>query len=249
MKKPNKAKKGAPATKKEEDTTKSPKLSPKLSPKASPKEASKPKKEEKKAKAAPADAAEKAALVKQALAEVEAGLAKQASSQAFVPETWATKYKPSLGPYKKFLKQHPEKFVLVTDAKGDFVIKRPGEAGAVSVPDQMPWQKDLLKAWMCYCKATERPERDLNAFLTALPKGAKAGLSPGSPAQKPAASPAAKAAAAPAGSPKAAPKAASGKKRKLAAKEEAAAATETAKAKAEPEGKAKTKKKKKKAAA
>mmetsp|Transcript_40039 Transcript_40039/g.90045 ORF Transcript_40039/g.90045 Transcript_40039/m.90045 type:complete len:220 (+) Transcript_40039:2-661(+) len=169
------------------------------------------------------DVAEKEALIQKALAEVEAGLAQavlKKGRKGFLPANWAKEYKPALGPYKMFLKQHPERFHLTTDAKGDFVVKRPGEAGAVG---EMWWQKDLLKAWTCYCEVTQQPARDLKAFLMALPKSARAGMSLESFV-----SPTVKPAPVVAGSPKMVPlpKAASGKKRRKVRTEKQGAPTE-----------------------
>eukprot|EP00434_Breviolum_minutum_P030160 symbB.v1.2.026672.t3/scaffold2684.1/size75764/4 len=106
--------------------------------------------------------------------EVPQGVSKsgvQKAGSPFVPADWSEKYKPALGQYKQFLKDHPEDFVLITDKNGDFIIRLPDQLDPPSIPDKKVWEKHLLKAWMEYCKAVPRQERDFRGgFLSTLPK-------------------------------------------------------------------------------
>ncbi|CAK9051490.1 unnamed protein product [Durusdinium trenchii] len=104
----------------------------------------------------------------------------------FVPADWAEKYKPVLGPYKQFLKEHAEDFVLVTEKNGDFIIRLRDQLDPPSIPNKKDWEKQLLKAWMGYCQAVPREERDFRgSFLAALPKAALATAHSGSPKVSP----------------------------------------------------------------
>ncbi|CAE7570430.1 ppiA [Symbiodinium sp. CCMP2456] len=146
------------------------------------------------------DAGEKARLADEAIADIEQGVrvaGNQKAGAPFVPEGWADKYKPALGSYKQFLKENPDKFTLVPDKDGNFVIRLPDQLDPPSIPDKKVWEKHLVKAWMAYCKVVPRPQRDFKGgFLAMLPKhalrlrGAKQPSSPKSgPAQSPRLSP------------------------------------------------------------
>eukprot|EP00933_Yihiella_yeosuensis_P061880 TRINITY_DN6474_c2_g2_i1.p1 TRINITY_DN6474_c2_g2~~TRINITY_DN6474_c2_g2_i1.p1 ORF type:complete len:244 (+),score=60.64 TRINITY_DN6474_c2_g2_i1:162-893(+) len=137
---------------------------------------------------------EKAKLEAEAIEEIRRGAAKvgaQKKGSPFVPNKWAERFKPALGNYKLFLKQHSDKFIMVTDESGDFVVRLPGQVEAPFIPDKKIWQKDLTKAWMAYCLVTRKPERDFQFFLASLPKGARSlPTGPSSPAKAPLGSPA-----------------------------------------------------------
>ncbi|CAE7568857.1 Cyp40 [Symbiodinium pilosum] len=146
------------------------------------------------------DEAEKARLADEAIAAIQQGVRIAGSQKAgapFVPENWSDKYKPALGSYKQFLKDHPDKFVLIADKDGSFVIRLPDQVDPPSIPDKKVWEKHLVKAWMAYCKVVPRPQRDFKGgFLAMLPKhalrlrGAKQPSSPKSaPSQSPRLSP------------------------------------------------------------
>ncbi|CAE8742099.1 unnamed protein product [Polarella glacialis] len=136
---------------------------------------------------------EKAKLTQQAIEEIRKGASKigaQKIGAPFIPENWSLRYKNALGPYKTFLKLHDDKFILVTDDNGDFVVRLPGQLEPPAIPDKKVWQKELVKAWMEYCKAIPRPQRDFGVFMAALPKVASRLPSvPGSPAMSAAMSP------------------------------------------------------------
>lgn len=121
---------------------------------------------------------EKKKLTEQAIAEIRQGVSKigvQKAGAPFVPPEWSEKYKPILGPYKQFLKDHSDEFVLVTEKSGDFIIRLPDQLDPPSIPDKQVWEKHLLKAWMQYCKAVPREGRDFrHGFLSVLPKTALA---------------------------------------------------------------------------
>lgn len=121
---------------------------------------------------------EKKKLTEQAIAEIRQGVSKigvQKAGAPFVPPDWSEKYKPILGPYKQFLKDHSDEFVLVTEKSGDFIIRLPDQLDPPSIPDKKVWEKHLLKAWMQYCKVVPREGRDFrHGFLSVLPKTALA---------------------------------------------------------------------------
>eukprot|EP00438_Fugacium_kawagutii_P024260 Skav223121 [mRNA] locus=scaffold419:817722:822072:- [translate_table: standard] len=69
---------------------------------------------------------ERKKLTAEAIAEIRQGVSKigvQKAGAPFVPWDWSEKYKPVLGPYKQFLKDHSDEFVLVTEKNGDFIIR------------------------------------------------------------------------------------------------------------------------------
>merc|ERR1712187_1100304 len=98
-------------------------------------------------------------LVKDVVAMILEGIANpelQKEGKAFVPSEWSTKYKPTLGPYKKFLLAHPDEFTLIEDGTGKFIIKRPQDVGPNELKEAplikgTTWQKKLIDAWMAYC--------------------------------------------------------------------------------------------------
>ncbi|CAJ1451685.1 unnamed protein product [Effrenium voratum] len=155
------------------------------------KEKEKPKsKESKKPDTEPQEAVspeQKRKLEDEAVIEIRQGVTKSGVQKAgapFVPPGWSEKYKAALGPYKQFLKQHADKFVLLDDQKGGFMIRLPDQLEPPSIPDKKVWEKHILKAWMEYCKVVPRDERDFRGgFLAVLPKSARVG--PKSPKSQP----------------------------------------------------------------
>ncbi|CAE7034817.1 CYP63 [Symbiodinium sp. CCMP2592] len=142
------------------------------------------------------DAGEKERLADEAIAAIQQGVrvaGNQKAGAPFVPEGWAEKYKPALGSYKQFLKENPDKFALVPEKDGNFVIRLPDQLDPPSIPDKKVWEKHLVKAWMAYCKVVPRPQRDFKAgFLAMLPKHAlrlRSAKQPSSPKSGPAQSP------------------------------------------------------------
>lgn len=120
-------------------------------------------------------------LVKEVVDMILKGIAEpgsQKDGKAFVPIDWSNKYKPTLGPYKKFLLAHPDKFALVEDGSATFTIKRPEDVDSkaqVQAPKVKgtTWQKMLTNAWMAYCLVVPREKRDFNTFLEPLPRAAR----------------------------------------------------------------------------
>jgi len=120
-------------------------------------------------------------LAKEVLAMILKGIydpESQKDGKAFVPADWSTKFKPKLGPYKKFLQAHPDDFALVEDGTGNFIIKRPedvdpNEQTKSPLIKGTTWQKKLLDSWLAYCLIVPREKRDLNAFLAPLPRAAR----------------------------------------------------------------------------
>merc|ERR1712203_902433 len=43
-------------------------------------------------------------------------------------------------------------------------------------PAVMPWQKELVKAWMMYCQAMPRGQRSFTGFIAGLPKAGEKGM-------------------------------------------------------------------------
>eukprot|EP00928_Gymnodinium_smaydae_P065177 TRINITY_DN48357_c0_g1_i1.p1 TRINITY_DN48357_c0_g1~~TRINITY_DN48357_c0_g1_i1.p1 ORF type:complete len:227 (+),score=76.73 TRINITY_DN48357_c0_g1_i1:137-817(+) len=191
----------APAASPKTSPKVAPKLSPKLSPKTSPKASPK------------TDPVDKEKLTKQAVAEILRGISlpdAQKNGQTFIPETWHTEFKPTLGAYKKFVLSQSDKLHIVEGASGNFVVRKAGDSSACPAPvagkkGSGDWKKDLEKAWNCFCSTVPKGERTIDAFTAALPKaalatrpgGASPKLSPKmSPKQSPKAAPAADAGAA-----------------------------------------------------
>lgn len=122
-------------------------------------------------------------LVKEVVDVILAGIAEpeaQKDGKSFVPKDWSTTYKPKLGPYKKFLMAHPDKFALVEDGTGKFIIKRPEDVCPEDKTNQASaplikgttWQKKLIDSWMAYCLSVPKEKRDFNLFLSPLPRTA-----------------------------------------------------------------------------
>jgi len=179
-------------------------------------------------------------LVKEVVDIILAGIAdaeSQKDGKSFVPAEWATTYKPKLGPYKKFLTAHPDKFALVEDGTGKFIIKRPQDVDP-NHQTQAPlikgttWQKKLIDAWMAYCLSVPREKRDFDLFLEPLPRAARSAKLAGETPEV---------VATPNDSHKV------GKKRKQGAESEVAASTEVASMLAAISDVSKKKKKKRKA--
>eukprot|EP00929_Paragymnodinium_shiwhaense_P103663 TRINITY_DN6732_c0_g1_i1.p1 TRINITY_DN6732_c0_g1~~TRINITY_DN6732_c0_g1_i1.p1 ORF type:complete len:248 (+),score=77.16 TRINITY_DN6732_c0_g1_i1:50-745(+) len=163
---------------------------------------------------------QKKALEKEAITDILAGIAKpemQNSRKAYIPPDWAKKYKAALGSYKTFVANHTKTFTVINHDSCNFTVRKAGtpeaEKGVVEAGKQtVSWHKELIKAWMEYCKATPKVERNFQEFIAEVPKN-----SANSPAVKPASSPSLKPASSPSTKPGAAP-AASKKKKKGKAK-------------------------------
>lgn len=130
-----------------------------------------------KAAAAKFSAAEKAKLAVEAIEEIR-GFLKEVGYQGFkehpyIPADWANKFKPALGSYKQFLRQHPDKFTVVDEDEGaGFNLSLAGSWGKPKMPANRPWEKGLVRAWSSYCQAVPRPRRDFQEFIGALPQSA-----------------------------------------------------------------------------
>eukprot|EP00929_Paragymnodinium_shiwhaense_P038500 TRINITY_DN20333_c0_g1_i1.p1 TRINITY_DN20333_c0_g1~~TRINITY_DN20333_c0_g1_i1.p1 ORF type:complete len:324 (-),score=84.73 TRINITY_DN20333_c0_g1_i1:148-1053(-) len=98
----------------------------------------------------------------------------QAGGVAFIPPHWAKRYKHMLGPYKKFVESHPDKFVLDEGEKGGFVVYNFEDVERPPLPKNMPWKAAINRAWGLYCKEVPKTERDFRLFLRdGLPDNAK----------------------------------------------------------------------------
>mmetsp|Transcript_88904 Transcript_88904/g.206891 ORF Transcript_88904/g.206891 Transcript_88904/m.206891 type:complete len:196 (+) Transcript_88904:55-642(+) len=120
-------------------------------------------------------------LAKQAIAAVQEALAQAGPAGladkkgTFIPPDWKTKYKPVLGPYKRFILQYPKEFSIINHDPFNYTVVRAGQAWKSQrhMNSKAPgWQRQLLKAWMLYCKVTAKADRDPAAFTSALPPDA-----------------------------------------------------------------------------
>lgn len=117
----------------------------------------------------------RAKLSDEAVSAVVAGISdssKMLEGKCFILPDWAKLYKPVLGPYRKFLESHKDKFTVV---ENDLTKYGPGftvwpakeTAPALSIAkDAANWQKLLNMAWCKYCKETPKLERDFPSFFT-----------------------------------------------------------------------------------
>jgi len=119
--------------------------------------------------------AQKTVLADEAIADILESISQpefQNSVKAYIPKGWKERYKPTLGPYKKFLSEHPDRFAIVEHDAFNFTIMKVGEE--LPKPKQkkkvkMPWAKTLLKAFMEWCKVTPKSERNFADFMAAVP--------------------------------------------------------------------------------
>eukprot|EP00927_Polykrikos_kofoidii_P074888 TRINITY_DN70945_c0_g1_i1.p1 TRINITY_DN70945_c0_g1~~TRINITY_DN70945_c0_g1_i1.p1 ORF type:complete len:182 (-),score=30.05 TRINITY_DN70945_c0_g1_i1:192-737(-) len=97
----------------------------------------------------------------------------QAGGVAFIPKRWALRYKHVLGPYKQFLRAHPDKFFLEDNGEGGFIVLDARSVEASPPPKIMTWKKSLNNAWAAYCKVVPKKGRDFGDFLNGLPDTAQ----------------------------------------------------------------------------
>mmetsp|Transcript_1680 Transcript_1680/g.3758 ORF Transcript_1680/g.3758 Transcript_1680/m.3758 type:complete len:253 (+) Transcript_1680:79-837(+) len=196
--------KKAKATKEAEEDAKEPEEKPEEKPKKKaktedPKEPEKEAVPKKKAKDKDAEAAtpkepltpqqqeEKKRLTTEAINVIRDGISKPGAQQdgiTFVPHSWSFRFKPLLGPYKQFVLGYPEKFAIIPHlASGNFIVRPAGAQVPQTAPVNMPWKKEMSKAWTYYCQAVKRGQRDFAEFLSALPKAGEKGMpvTPSSP--------------------------------------------------------------------
>mmetsp|Transcript_2842 Transcript_2842/g.3277 ORF Transcript_2842/g.3277 Transcript_2842/m.3277 type:complete len:218 (-) Transcript_2842:64-717(-) len=113
-------------------------------------------------------------LTKEANDEVLEGISRpefQNSVKAFILHNWRKKYLKVLGPYKQFLRQQPSVFTLIDHDPCNFTILKAGQSAKPVKKKKDPslsWQKQLFKAWMLYCKATPKADRDVKVFAKAI---------------------------------------------------------------------------------
>lgn len=164
--------------------------------------------------------AQKSKLTKECLEEILAGIAKDEQKGApFVPKEYHSKYKPALGPYKKFVESHPDKIAIAEEERHWIVVKA-GDKRAGQKSTGHKWKTLLEAAWSNYCQVTDKADRTPEAFLAQITeaqarqaaKQAKRGEAKASPKASPKAAPTASPKVSPKVSPSAAPKAEPGKK-------------------------------------
>jgi hypothetical protein len=173
---------------------------------------------------APVSEKDKEALIKEAVSIIEEGIAKpdaQKGGKAFIPVNWSSKFKNALGKYRKFINSRGE-FVAIDTDGGNFVVKRASDAaGEVAPAGSGKWKKLLYSAWIGYCEAVPKAERDFQKFIAEIPQKGKSskGQPEGSPKTKAQSSPKVQPKADPIDAVPAEPKVASKlKKKKKAAK-------------------------------
>eukprot|EP00927_Polykrikos_kofoidii_P056889 TRINITY_DN50981_c0_g1_i1.p1 TRINITY_DN50981_c0_g1~~TRINITY_DN50981_c0_g1_i1.p1 ORF type:complete len:174 (+),score=33.61 TRINITY_DN50981_c0_g1_i1:63-584(+) len=136
-----------------------------------------------------ANSSDKKALAKKAVKIILEGIstpAMQNSTKAYIPKDWSETYKPSLGAYKKFVLSRPEVFTVFEHDAFNFTVHPAKDlvgtdgsgggsnlGGAIKkgkIAYESDWQKELVKAWLAYCKATQRPDRSFDEFRAAIPE-------------------------------------------------------------------------------
>lgn len=121
-------------------------------------------------------------LAERAIAAITEGLKQQVAHTngrrldnlpPFIPEDWASVYKPHLGAYKHFLSFHRDKFVIVEkEQPGQFFLMLREFSEELDSPAEGAWRKKLSNAWHEYCKVYPRDQRDFNVFAQGLPPSA-----------------------------------------------------------------------------
>eukprot|EP00927_Polykrikos_kofoidii_P001447 TRINITY_DN10541_c0_g1_i1.p1 TRINITY_DN10541_c0_g1~~TRINITY_DN10541_c0_g1_i1.p1 ORF type:complete len:258 (-),score=54.65 TRINITY_DN10541_c0_g1_i1:141-842(-) len=121
-------------------------------------------------------------LVREAVAAILDGISNpdtQKSGTAYIPPDWSVKYKKTLGGYKKFVATQKE-FCIVEGEKANFVVNRAGDSsapfqvvGRTATKSAGDWKALLEKAWRTYCSATQKQDRSIDIFVSALPKGVR----------------------------------------------------------------------------
>uniref|UniRef100_A0A7S1MQ39 Uncharacterized protein n=1 Tax=Alexandrium catenella TaxID=2925 RepID=A0A7S1MQ39_ALECA len=122
---------------------------------------------------------EKAKQTAAALKEIFGGIAKpdsQRGNSFFIPDTWHIRYKPALGPYKRFLESQKDKLTIHEFGNGGWLVTKAGD----KAPEQKEartkeeqWKKQLNSAWNTYCGVTPAHERSVQNFTSVLPQGAE----------------------------------------------------------------------------
>lgn len=121
--------------------------------------------------ATPVSEAEKAKLMKAAIADILKGIAdpaEQKNGAAYIPKDWHIEYRNALGPYKKFVQSQPDTFTVVDRPHGNFIILKAGEpvpASMGKVSASKNWQQVLQSAWSCYHTTVPAGEQSLDNFL------------------------------------------------------------------------------------
>ncbi|CAK9106807.1 Putative 149 kDa protein [Durusdinium trenchii] len=125
---------------------------------------------------------DKAALAAEAAEEILKKIAvpDAQKSGAFVLSNWHLKYKDVLGQYKKFVKSC-DKLQVIEQDNGKYIIQRAGDktkppplqSGKDVANMKKDWKQLLLSAWNVYSQATPAQERNVEVFISALPRGVR----------------------------------------------------------------------------
>jgi len=140
------------------------------------------------------------ALAQQAIEEIKAMIAsvpdgEELTGGTVVPPDWATRFKPTLGPYKRFVEQYPQEFVITMQETGNYFVTAAPTARSLSPArlavakatvnaiakasqesNQASWAPDLRSAWQKYTAAVLPGAWDVNEFLSPLPDAAGASM-------------------------------------------------------------------------
>merc|ERR1712060_605628 len=155
----------------------SPAVSPKTSPKTEPAQAPKGKAEP----CPPPTEAEIAEATPKAVELIIKGLKENPKAQdnglPYIPDKWALEMKPILGPYKKFVESRPELRLVPGANPAKYTVQLSSDTKAKLSNGEKPvWELDLQKAWLSYCRATPKGERNPDEFAETAKNVAKPGL-------------------------------------------------------------------------
>uniref|UniRef100_A0A7S1AIC6 Uncharacterized protein n=1 Tax=Noctiluca scintillans TaxID=2966 RepID=A0A7S1AIC6_NOCSC len=91
----------------------------------------------------------------------------QANGQPCIPKDWRLKFKPVLGPYKKFVLSQSSFRVLAGSGESYTIHLNDGSAlPALNIPEREPWQREVAKAWRSYCLARpDAKKRSVDEFM------------------------------------------------------------------------------------
>eukprot|EP00406_Dinophysis_acuminata_P002416 CAMPEP_0179229090 /NCGR_PEP_ID=MMETSP0797-20121207/10156_1 /TAXON_ID=47934 /ORGANISM="Dinophysis acuminata, Strain DAEP01" /LENGTH=253 /DNA_ID=CAMNT_0020936151 /DNA_START=55 /DNA_END=819 /DNA_ORIENTATION=- len=180
-----------------DDAAGSPKVAPAPSPKAAPAPDTKGKgdaaaKEKKGPEPRPLPTEEeKAAAAEIVFNMIARGLEEDKHCQdkgfAFIPKNYKTEYKGILGPYKHFVESCPKLRLVPGPNLAQFTVQlASGTKAELSDGPKPKWEVDMQKAWLCYCRAIPRGQRNPDEFVDASRRVAAIRDKPKKDKQKPA---------------------------------------------------------------
>jgi hypothetical protein len=117
------------------------------------------------------DTDEIAEVASQAASEIKAAIHKEGGAIKVCPNDWSTKYKATLGGYKKFLIKRKDDFFVTDTEDKSFIVTLAGNKPSNEVVHGMRvrnWRRGLHRAWRTYCEVTPGAEQNLDAFFKTL---------------------------------------------------------------------------------